>query len=254
MPAWRLCRCIRLLNLLESQASYGAAELARELGVSKRTVYRDLGALAEAGVSLRFESKRAGYVVESPSRSTLSLSEDELTTLLLAAQSSLGSDPGFGDLVRQASTKLLARAESSLREKAARALKSLVVDSPLKLRLDGAESIWREVTQSISRRQRVRLSYRVPGDPVRLSSETVIPFQLGVSREGWYILARGEGNARIRRFDLGCIRGIQSIADETLCVRHRNDTGVGSPPASVRSRRGRCAGKADPAILADERP
>jgi predicted DNA-binding transcriptional regulator YafY len=56
----RVSRLLTLVGLLKARGSMTAEELAGELGVSRRTVYRDVEVLAKAGVRLEAEHGRAG--------------------------------------------------------------------------------------------------------------------------------------------------------------------------------------------------
>ena len=56
----------QLLRMLRRRADWTAAVLARELGVSRRTVLRDLGALREAGFDLDTFSGPGGGVRLNP--------------------------------------------------------------------------------------------------------------------------------------------------------------------------------------------
>ncbi len=213
VPNTRISRCIRLLSLLQSQTARNRVELARELEVSGRTILRDLRTLKEAGVSLHYDPRRAGYVLKPPVRSAASpLTDDELMTLLLAAQASLASAPAFGDLVLQASTKLLAWTEPARRDKAARVLKSLVVRSPLGLSPARAEALWREITQAICHERQVRIKYASSDDPALLRVVDTTVYGLEVDVNGWYVLARHSADKRTRRLDIKCIRGIETTS------------------------------------------
>jgi predicted DNA-binding transcriptional regulator YafY len=56
----RVSRLLTLVGLLKARGSMTAEELAGELGVSRRTVYRDVEVLAKAGVRLESAHGRAG--------------------------------------------------------------------------------------------------------------------------------------------------------------------------------------------------
>jgi biotin operon repressor len=56
----RVSRLLTLVGLLKARGSMTAGELAGELGVSRRTVYRDVELLAKAGVRLESAHGRAG--------------------------------------------------------------------------------------------------------------------------------------------------------------------------------------------------
>src|SRR5690606_39437168 len=58
--AMRAARLISIVLLLQSRETVTAGELARELEVSERTVYRDMEALSAAGVPVYAEQGRGG--------------------------------------------------------------------------------------------------------------------------------------------------------------------------------------------------
>src|SRR5206468_3326783 len=57
----QLARLFRLVLMLQSERLPNARELAERCEVSRRTIYRDLDMLAEAGIPVRFRPERQGY-------------------------------------------------------------------------------------------------------------------------------------------------------------------------------------------------
>lgn len=98
-------RMFRMLYILLSRERVTAAELARELEVSVRTVYRDVQALCEAGVPLYAERGREGGLRILPSfkLNKSLLSEEERTSILAALTATAQSGAGEEAVLRKLS-------------------------------------------------------------------------------------------------------------------------------------------------------
>src|SRR5450631_4915166 len=83
MQSQRLMAC---LQLLQGERRLTARYLARELGVSMRTVYRDVEALGEAGVPVHMERGPQGGIVlaDDYRRALAQFTSDELQSLFAA--------------------------------------------------------------------------------------------------------------------------------------------------------------------------
>lgn len=101
----RLRRIISLICLLDAGEPLSSAELADEIGVSKRTIYRDLAALKEAGVPAVFDDRESGYSLAAPVICRLKV--NELLCALIAMHAvQLRASPEFSRLLRRAQSKL----------------------------------------------------------------------------------------------------------------------------------------------------
>jgi predicted DNA-binding transcriptional regulator YafY len=106
----RADRLISILMYLQARGRMTAAELARELEVSERTIYRDLEALHASGVPVLAE-RGPGGGVELPEnyRTNLTgLSEEEVRGLFLSAVPGPLADLGLGKSIEGAVLKLTA--------------------------------------------------------------------------------------------------------------------------------------------------
>lgn len=64
MKSSRVSRIVRILTTLQSGRSYSVHDLVEILGVSRRTVFRDLKELQAIGVPYKFDPKTGGYEID----------------------------------------------------------------------------------------------------------------------------------------------------------------------------------------------
>ena len=112
----RAARLIKMVLLLQSRPSMTAAELARELEVSERTVTRDAQALSEAGVPVYADRGRAGgYRLIGGYRTRLTgLARSEAEALFLSGVPGALREMGLEDAASAARLKVSAALLPSL--------------------------------------------------------------------------------------------------------------------------------------------
>lgn len=120
----RADRLFQLVDLLRSRRHATGDGLARELGVSTRTVYRDVADLQRSGVPIRGEAGVGYRLDRGYELPPLTFSEAELEGLVLGARMvSTWADPELASAVRSAMTKVEAVLPEGLRR--------IVLDSAL---------------------------------------------------------------------------------------------------------------------------
>ncbi|MES2259791.1 MAG: YafY family protein [Pseudomonadota bacterium] len=214
-----MSRAGRLFQLMDAlrgnRRPVTAATLAQQLGVSERTIYRDIQTLVELGAPLQGEAGvgymlRAGFFLPP-----LMFGADELEALVLGAR-----------WVRGQGDAALARAASS-------ALAKIAAASPKDLRDDMAEtSLWvpigldvnrddafvQPAREAIRRQHKLRICY---GDEQGRASERIVwPFALAYFEGKRLLAAWCEMRGALRHFRIDRIRAADAIAERYPTPRH----------------------------------
>ncbi|MFF0151002.1 helix-turn-helix transcriptional regulator [Micromonospora sp. NPDC005203] len=196
----RASRLISLLLLLQARGSMTASELARELEVSERTVYRDVLALSAAGVPVYADRGRAGgYRLLGGYRTRLTgLTRDEAEALFLSGLPGPAGDMGLADAVASAELKVLAALPPALRDAPARAGQRFHLDVPGWFRETPPPPRLAELARAVWRDRVVELRYR-RGD--REVTRRVQPYGLVLKSGVWYLVGRVDDDTRTYRVD-----------------------------------------------------
>ncbi|UJW33204.1 YafY family transcriptional regulator [Saccharothrix sp. AJ9571] len=204
----RASRLLSVLLLLQNRGRMTADELAGELEVSVRTVYRDIEALSAAGVPVYADRGRTGgYQLVDGYRTRLTgLTEEEARSLSLAGLPAAASELGLGTVLAAAQLKLYAALPADLRDRAASVSQRFYLDVPGWHR--GIESLPQlaEVAEAVWQTRRLRIEYRRWGN--QEVTREIEPLGLILKGGSWYLAARCEGNDRTYR--ISRIEGIET--------------------------------------------
>jgi predicted DNA-binding transcriptional regulator YafY len=186
----RAARIVSLLLLLQARGRLTAAELAAELGVSVRTVYRDAEALHAAGVPLYGAAGHAGgYRLVDGYRTRLTgLTGAEAQSLYLTSLPGAARDLGLGTEVAAAWLKLTASLPPALRDRAAVLRERFHLDpagwyteaDEVPFLGPAADAVWRE--------RRIRVRYRRWAAPQEVT-RVLDPYGLVLKAGHWYLVA-----------------------------------------------------------------
>jgi predicted DNA-binding transcriptional regulator YafY len=212
-------RLLALADLLRGRDTASVAELAEELGVSRRTVLRDLGTLRERGMAISGEAGPGGGVRLEGDRgvTAVHLSIAEVVSLWLAARLSReASVLPWGKAASSGLTKLL----GSLPDAKARELRALcrrvIVGPPASAGTrEGAGAATSELLDHFERAfsSGLGLGLDYQDREGRRTARRIEPHGLLVETPVWYVLARDVDKGEPRMFRMDRITRARVLSD-----------------------------------------
>ncbi|WP_369270564.1 helix-turn-helix transcriptional regulator [Streptomyces sp. R11] len=198
----RAARLIKMVLLLQSRPAMTAAELARELEVSERTVTRDAQALSEAGVPVYADRGRSGgYRLIGGYRTRLTgLGRSEAEALFLSGVPGALREMGLEDAASAATLKVSAALMPSLRDASRSAAQRFHLDAPNWFKEPKTPELLPVVAEAVWDDRRIVARYRRGEGEVGRELE---PYGLVLKAGVWYLCARvaGHGSYRVYRID-----------------------------------------------------
>ena len=206
----RASRLLSLLLILQARGRMTAQELAGELEVSVRTVYRDVESLGAAGVPLYADrGPLGGYRLVDGYRTRLTgLTSGEAESLFLAGVPGPAAELGLGTVLAAAQLKLLAALPPELRSRAGRIRERFHLDAPAWFQDADQPPYLPVVADAVWNQRCLRVRYqRWRGEVAR----TLDP--LGVVLKGgiWHLVARVA--SQVRTYRVARILELQTLED-----------------------------------------
>ena len=191
-------RQIALLLNLQTRGGATAPALAADLGVSVRTIYRDIEQLSEAGVPVYAESGNGGGIrlVDGYRTRLTGLDLAESEALSLAGWSTVADALGVGSAAAGAERKLLAAIPPSAATKARRTRERIHFDLARWYDATATPQHLPQLARAVWDQRRIRIDYT---SWTARSEREIEPFGLVLKNATWYLVARHLGKLRTYR-------------------------------------------------------
>lgn len=188
-----------MLLLLQTRGRMTAQELADELEVSLRTVYRDVDSLSAAGIPLYGDRGPAGgYQLIDGYRTRLTgLTADEADTLFLAGVPGPAAELGLGEVLAAAQLKLLAALPPELRTRAGRIRERFHLDAPGWFHEQERPEYLAEIADAVWNQRSLAIGYERWGR--QHVTRTLNPLGLVLKAGVWYLVAAANDQPRTYR-------------------------------------------------------
>ncbi|MEV6272031.1 WYL domain-containing protein [Kribbella sp. NPDC051936] len=196
----RSSRLLSILLLLQTRRRLTARELADELEVSLRTIYRDVEALAAAGVPVYADQGRAGgyRLVEGYRTRLTGLTEQEAAALFLVGMPGAAAALGLTAETSAAELKLLAALAPDQRDRAGRLKNRFHLDLPAWYQDAEDSPHLSAIADAVLHDRRVQVRYRRWEEP-REVERVLEPYGLVLKNGSWYVVASTPGGLRTYR-------------------------------------------------------
>lgn len=211
----RTDRLLAIVLELQGKGRRRAEDLAATFETSKRTIYRDIQALCEAGVPVVALPGQGYTLVQGYFLPPVHFTADEATVLLLGGDVMAQSfDARYRDAALAASRKVEAVLPEAQRPEVARLRQGLRFVARDALDTPGAPEKLQRLRQAIDEQHTVRFRYHSPHHPDAERDGTLReadPYQLIHVSDAWYVQAYCHSRRALRRFRLDRIEALEVL-------------------------------------------
>ena len=195
----RADRLLSMLMLLQTRGRLTARQLANELEVSERTIYRDVVALSSAGIPVYTEDGPGGGIslLEDYQTRLTGLRPEEAQALSMLNIPEPLVRLGVGEELKTALLKLSAAVPPSVREKQAQARHRIHLDATWWFQPEEPTTCLQTIQQAVWQDRLLKITYR--GDFNATIEQLIAPYGLVAKASIWYLVFAREGYIRARR-------------------------------------------------------
>ena len=216
MNVSRIYRLLRELTLLQSGRSYTASQLAEELQVSKRTIFRDLNAMEMARIPYYYDPASKGYRISKhfflpPVNLTLT---ESLALLGMASGLQKESNIPLFSQGAHAAAKIESILPESIRQHVGSVINKLSLRLGAMAKHDGMEENFDLICRAIIQQKICKIKYGsfLHGKEI---TATVHPLRQVFIQRAWYLLAWSTTDKAIRTYKLIRIKSLK-VTDRTF--------------------------------------
>ena len=201
----RADRLISLLMLLQTRNGLTARQLAQELEVCERTIYRDLVSLSSAGIPVYTRGGPGGgcFLIEEYRTNLTGMTTDQRRALIALSVPTPLTQLGLSQDLKAALLKISTALPATRREEEEQDRQRLFLDWGFESKQEEQPHFLKTIQQAVWEDRLVRLRYRSLYSPWIDSLEQVAaPYSLVAWAGDWYLICFWEGKGHVIRLNL----------------------------------------------------
>ncbi len=209
MSTGRIHRLLQLITELQSGTSKSAADLAEQLGVSRRTLFRDLATLKEAGVPYYHESESGYRIDPSFFLPPVNLKVTEAMGLMLLGKAAAPHrDQPFYRPAIEAINKMACLLPAGYRDVTIDMLDNVSVAPGVRHVEAGDQGFFATLQRAIDEKLVCRMRYHSLHD--RDDIEVILePYHLHFAVRAWYVMGKSVEREDVRIYKLSRILDLE---------------------------------------------
>ncbi len=210
MKSSRVSRVVRILTTLQAGESYSPLDLEKILGVSRRTIFRDLKELQNIGVPYKFNKKAGGYSIDPKFfLPPIDFNLPEALSLMLLLHKMRHHTPmPFKNTALLAGLKIENHLPANIKEYCRTTLQNISVIAGKHAEINLLDNIFAKLQKAIRKRQKVKLVYDSLFDKKTIQT-LLSPYHITFRNRAWYVLGKSQSHSQVRTFNLGRIKSIE---------------------------------------------
>ena len=207
----RLSRLTAILTQLQTKRLLTVSELADKFGVSKRTIYRDIKSLEQAGVPILADEGKGYSLMEGYGIPPVMFTESEANALITAEQFVLkNKDASFVKEYSEAITKIKSVLRINTKDKANLLSNRIVVRQNLDNSI--TSNLLSTLQLTLTNFNLIEIKYYSP-DTEQTTTRKIEPFAIYSTQDNWLLIAFCKLRNEFRAFRLDRIKQL-NILDE----------------------------------------
>jgi len=210
-----------MVGLLQSGHRYNVNALARACRVTRRTVFRDLEVLKEAGLPLSLDEESGCYFIAGTALVPADqlTAEEALAVVVLCHELGAEGRLPFLSAAVSGARKLQSDLPPTVLERLRRLTDAIEIRLPPVTPQVEKGVMFQLMLDAISERRCVRIEYDSFADQREIGTK-LSPYKLLFSRHSWYVIGRSSAHSELRTFNLARLNKAAMLEETFELPKH----------------------------------